>query len=234
MHVTWKRMIPWLGLGMVLLASGCPASPADVTLREVDAAPSAPDASAVADASAPDASDPDTPDAAADTPDAAAPPIDARQPDAGAPQIEHYGEYTDLLGSGDYPQDKLIMQSVNVSLGGELAYIGIIIRGLSGTSARLALYRESASRPSTLVAATGIFTTQPGRNERQPIETVALEPGRYWIGMNFADATGVSQSAVMEQSHIADIPFGGALPSQLTGTEASDLPLFNLYIGIQH
>lgn len=233
MHAISNRRAPWLGLAVLLLASGCPASPADVTLREVDGAPGQPDARAVADAGTPDASDPGVPDAAVDTPDARPSPPDAREPDAGTPLIRHFGQYDDLLGTDEPPVDTLILQAATVTVGGSLDHIGIIIRGASGTSARLVVYRDSAGRPDTLVAITSIFTTQPGRNERPPSDPAILEPGTYWIGMHFADTTGVSQGTVPTETHIADIDFTVTPPLQLSGTQNPNVPLFNLYIGIQ-
>lgn len=232
MHrVLHPRSYSWLSLAFLVLASGCPASPPDVSLRADSGPGDLPDARMV------DAGGPDR-DAPGPAMDGGGPGPDARpDTDAGEPGgiIREYGwpptnTFTEDL---DYPADLVILQRITVVAPGELSYLGTIVNGLSGTTARLGLYQEVDGEPRTLVADTGPFTTVLGLNQQPPLTPVNLAAGNYWTAVILSAPTVLATSDETRSNlRLADVPFLSAYPQTLASSSQTDAPDINVYIGI--
>jgi hypothetical protein len=232
MHrVLHPRSYAWLSLASLALASGCPASPPDVSLRSDSGPDNMPDARVV-DAPGPstDASGPQG-DGGGVTPDA------RPSGDAGGPMgtIREYGwpPSNEFTSPQDYPPDLVILQRLTVANDGDVAHLGMIVNGLSGTAAKIGLYRESGGAPSTLVATTDVFTTVQGINQQPPLDAVTLTAGNYWTAVVFDDTTGLATSATsMSTLRTADVPFLSALPANLPSSTQTTSADINVYVGI--
>jgi hypothetical protein len=226
------RRYSWLSLAFLTLASGCPASPPNVSPR-ADGGPDGPPDARVADAAGPEM------DAPGPQGDGGGPLPDARPgSDGGGPMgdIVEYGwppdnEFTSIA---TYPQDLVIMQRLTIVNAGYVAYLGMIARGLGGTAAKIGLYRETGGEPITLMASTDVFTTQPGINEHPPLDDVFLAAGNYWTAVILDGQTDLAtSSATMSTLRTADVPFLSAFPMSLASSIQVDAPDINVYVGIR-
>lgn len=221
----------WLSLALLAVASGCPASPPDVSLRSDSGPDNMPDARVV------DASGPNT-DAPGPQGDGGGPAPDARPGvDGGVPggTVREYGwppsnQFPSVV---DYPPDLVILQRLTVANTGDIAYLGMVGNGLSGTAAKIGLYRETGGLPSTLVATTDVFTTVQGINQQPPLNSVNLAAGNYWSAVVFDDTTSLATSATsMSDLRSANVPFLSALPTNLPSSTLTPSPDINVYVGI--
>jgi hypothetical protein len=215
---------------LAFLASGCPASPPDVSLRADSGPVDRPDASAF---------DAATPDAAGPQGDGGGPAPDARPGTDGGGPVGNVVEYgwppsNQFPQDVDYPADLVIMQRITVVNTGEVAYLGTIVTGLAGTAAKIGIYREIGGAPGILVATTDVFTTTLGRNEQPPLEQVTLTAGNYWTAVVFDGTTSLATSATtMSTLRSADVPFLSALPGNLPSSTQIDSSDINVYVGIR-
>jgi hypothetical protein len=230
-HVLHPRSYSWLSLAFLALASGCPASPPDVSLRSDSGPEDMPDAR-VADAAGPGT------DAPGPQGDGGGPAPDARPGvDGGGPvgMIREYGwpPSNQFPSDVDYPPDLVILQRLTVVNAGDVAYLGLIVNGLSGTAAKIGLYRETSGLPSSLVATTDVFTTVLGVNQHPPLNAVNLPAGNYWLAVVFDGFTSLATSATtMSTLRSADVPFLSALPANLTSSTQTESADINVYVGI--
>lgn len=226
-HVLHPRSYSWLSLAVLVLAGGCPANPPDVSLRPGDGG--APDARLV-DAAGPDAAGPQGDGGGAS---------DGRTGggDGGGPMgtIREYGwpPSNEFPGIADYPPNLVILQRLTVVADGDVAYLGMIVNGLSGTAAKIGLYRETGGLPSILVATTDVFITTAGINQQPPLEPVTLTAGNYWSAVVFDDETSLATSGTsMSDLRTADVMFLQALPMSLPSSTLTPSADINVYIGI--
>ena len=232
MHrVLHSRSYAWLSLALLALASGCPASPPDVSLRSDSGPDDMPDARVV------DASGPGT-DAPGPQGDGGGGGPDARPgDDGGGPRgmIREYGwpPSNEFTAPQDYPPDLVILQRVTVANDGDVAHLGMIVRGLAGSPAKIGLYREVAGLPTDLVATTDVFTAVQGINQQPPLDPVALSAGNYWTAVVFGGTTSLATSATsMSTLRSADIQFLSALPGTLASSTQTQSADINVYVGI--
>lgn len=228
-HVLHPRSYSWLSLALLVLAGGCPASPPDVSPR-IDSGPDDIDARVVDARPGIDAPGPRT-DGGGPMPDAR-PDVDSGGP--GGEAVEYgWPPSNEFPLVNDYPGDLVILQRLTVVNAGEVAYLGMIVNGLSSTAAKIGLYREVGGAPSNLVATTDVFTTIRGINQHPPLNAVDLPAGNYWSAVVFDGPTSLATSDTTTSIlRSANVPFLSALPANLassTQTESSDI---NVYVGI--
>ena len=93
--------------------------------------------------------------------------------------------------------------------------------GTAGNSSRIALYRDSAGVPTTLVAYSDVFTTVAGNNERWLSTPVALSAGTYWVMGVYNAATYINYGTLTLGTVKYKTASYSSTPSSSFGTASS-------------